>query len=66
MGNEANVSRWLSIFAVGGSSVCTLDSAASTQLQRLEHVHLPVEEQIDFRRAAAGDGTHVFQALARC
>src|SRR5215469_4389295 len=30
MGNDAKVSRWLSTFAVGGSSVATLESAAST------------------------------------
>ena len=31
-------------------------------LQRLEHVDAPVEEQIDFRRAAAGDGANLLQA----
>ena len=32
------------------------------QLQRQRHVDAPVEVQIDFRRAAAGDRVHILQA----
>ena len=32
------------------------------QLQRGDHVHVPVEEKIDFSRAAAGDGAHLLQS----
>ena len=35
------------------------------QLQRLEHVDVPVEEQIDLGRAAAGDRSDVLEARER-
>ena len=44
--------------AVAGKLGCTRDIAASTCCSVWNHVHVPVEEQIDFRRAAAGDGAH--------
>ena len=31
-------------------------------LQRLEHVDVPVEEEVDFGRSAAGDGTDILQS----
>ena len=31
-------------------------------LQRLEHVHIPIKKQIDFRRTATGNGTNFLQS----
>ena len=39
------------IFAVGGSSCLHARQRRIHVLQRLEHVHVPAEEQIDLRRA---------------
>ena len=62
IGKLANVIRLATIFAVGGKLGCNARDRRVHILQRLEHVHFPVEEQIDFRRAAAGDGAHRLQA----
>ncbi len=53
------------ILAVDGSAACTRARAALTSCSVRIHVHVPVEEQVDLRRAAAGDGLHVVEARHR-
>ncbi len=65
IGKAAKVKRLAVILAVGGSSDCTRASAALTRCQRLEHVDLPGEEEVDFDGAAAGDRLHPLEPLHR-
>ncbi len=51
IGKAANVRRLAVILVLAGSVGCTRASAAFTSSKRLEHIHIPVKEQIDFRGA---------------
>ena len=66
IGNAANVSRLAVTLAVGGKRGLHARQRRVDQFQRLEHVDFPGEEQVDFRRAAAGDGLHAVEALDAC
>ncbi len=59
MGKLAKVMRWASIFAVGGEFGLHARERGVHVLQRLEHVDVPIEKQIDFGGAAAGDGANI-------
>src|SRR5258708_2143337 len=47
----------------GGKLGRNLGKRRVNQLERLEHVHLPVEEEIDLCRAPAGNGANGLQSL---
>jgi hypothetical protein len=56
------VSRLVVTLGRGRQGLLDLAQRRIHQLQLLEHVLVPVEEEADFRRAAAGDGAHGNQA----
>ena len=62
MGNVAKVRRLVVMLRGGRQRLLHLAERRIHQLQRAEHVHVPVEEEADLGRAAAGGGAHGHQA----
>ncbi len=58
----AKVRRLVVMRAVAGSDWAHFGECCIGQLQGMEHVHIPVEEQAYLRRAAAGGAAHGNQA----
>ena len=61
MGKAAKVNRFVVILRSGRQRRLNARHGGVDGLQRLEHVHIPVEKQIDFRGAAAGQRSHVVE-----